>query len=100
MLFSRMVAGRNPVSRENPRNRVMARTATGIDADTVIPTLRTRYRDEAAKISPRQVPVTTAETVNSRGAFSGGTNGSNPGGVGSVAVAMSGVRGRRGGPRG
>ena len=47
MLFSRMVAGRFPSSFEKNRNRVIDITATGIDAETVIPTFSTRYSDEA-----------------------------------------------------
>ena len=65
MLFSRMVARRRPNACERPRNSVMASTATGIDADTVMPTLSTRYSDEAAKIRPSDVPRTTADKVNS-----------------------------------
>ena len=42
MLFSRIVAGRVPVAVEKSRKRVIERTATGIDAETVIPTRRTR----------------------------------------------------------
>ncbi len=46
MLFSRMVAGRmkwrTTGSLEKTRNSVIDSTATGIDADTVMPTLSTR----------------------------------------------------------
>jgi hypothetical protein len=42
MLFSRIVARRTPKALERPRKIVIARTATGIDAETVIPTLRKR----------------------------------------------------------
>ena len=42
MLFSRMVARRTPKTRVKTRNRVMERTATGIEADTVMPTFSTR----------------------------------------------------------
>ena len=41
MLFSRMVASRNPIF-DRMRKRVMEMTATGIDALTVRPTFRTR----------------------------------------------------------
>ena len=47
MLFSSMVA------RPRTRNSVMERTAIGIDALTVMPTLRARYTDDAAKIIPK-----------------------------------------------
>jgi hypothetical protein len=42
MLFSRIVVDLVPNARERPRKIVIARTATGIDADTVMPTLRNR----------------------------------------------------------
>ena len=42
MLFSRIVARRKTGIREIARNNVIDSTATGIDADTVIPTLSTR----------------------------------------------------------
>ena len=44
---------------------MIARTATGIDAETVIPTLRKRYSDDAPKTIPSIDPSTTAENVNS-----------------------------------
>ena len=47
MLFSRMVALRTFSALEKARNRVMDRTAMGTDADTVSPTLSTRYSDDA-----------------------------------------------------
>ena len=42
MLFSRMLGARTPKTRDRPRNSVIASTATGIDADTVMPTFSTR----------------------------------------------------------
>ena len=42
MLFSRIVAGRKPNARERPRKIVIASTATGMEAETVMPTLRNR----------------------------------------------------------
>ena len=42
MLFSRIVARLVPNARERPRKIVIDSTATGIDADTVMPTLRNR----------------------------------------------------------
>ena len=42
MLFSRMVARRMRKTFDRTRNSVIDRTATGIDAETVRPTLRTR----------------------------------------------------------
>ena len=73
MLFSRMVARRMPNSRENSRNKVIDSTATGIDADTVMPTLSTRYSDEAPKTMPSTAPTITAGQVNSGNWTSSGT---------------------------
>ena len=42
MLFSRIVARRMPKAREMPRKIVIDSTATGIEAETVMPTLRNR----------------------------------------------------------
>jgi hypothetical protein len=64
MLFSRMVAFRNP-NLESSRNNVIEITATGIEALTVNPTLRTRYKDEAPKTIPRRVPTSKGSGVNS-----------------------------------
>ncbi len=65
MLFSRIVVRRRPKMREKTRNSVMDRTATGIDADTVMPTFSTRYSDEAPKTRPSREPAMTARQVNS-----------------------------------
>ena len=51
----------------------MATTATGIDAETVMPTFMTKYNDDAAKINPNAVPVTSAGIVNSFGLSLAGT---------------------------
>jgi hypothetical protein len=53
----------------------MESTATGIDALTVIPTLRARYTEEAAKTIPRIAPIATARNVNSLGVSEAGING-------------------------
>src|SRR6185369_14770953 len=76
MLFSRIVARRIRVMAEKARNSEIERTAMGIDAETVIPTFSTRYIDDAEKMMPRIVPVSTAGQVNS-GMFTcvGETNG-------------------------
>ena len=50
---------------EKPRNSVIDSTATGIDADTVMPTLSTRYSDDAPKTMPSTAPTSTAGQVNS-----------------------------------
>ena len=42
MLFSRMVARRTPNTREKRRKSVIESTATGIEAETVMPTFSTR----------------------------------------------------------
>ncbi len=42
MLFSRIVAGRTLNARARPRNSVIESTATGIEAETVMPTFSTR----------------------------------------------------------
>ncbi len=73
MLFSRIVADRVPVHFENARNSVIESTATGIDADTVIPTRRTRYSDDAPKTIPRIAPSATAVQVSSGGLLAAGT---------------------------
>ena len=65
MLFSRMVERRKPVSFEMARNSVIDSTAMGTDADTVMPTLSTRYSDDAPKMTPRKAPTSTADQVNS-----------------------------------
>ena len=51
-------------------------TATGIDADTVMPTLSTRYSDEAPKMMPSTAPTSTAGQVNSGITTLSGTCGS------------------------
>src|SRR3954466_14896280 len=75
ILFSRIVARRVPNARDRPRKIVIASTATGIDAETVIPTLRNRYSDDAPKTIPSTVPSSTAETVSSGISCSSGTYG-------------------------
>ena len=70
MLFSRIVA------RVKRRKSVMDMTAMGMDAETVIPTLRARYTEEAAKMMPRMAPMMTARAVNSRGCSEAGMKGS------------------------
>ena len=51
------------------------RTATGIEADTVMPTFSTRYSDEAPNTMPRIAPISTAGQVNSGSWASSATNG-------------------------
>ncbi len=60
MLFSRMVAGRKPKILLKARKRVIDKTATGIDAETVSPTRSTRYSDDAPKTIPSSAPASTA----------------------------------------
>src|SRR5207237_8913152 len=75
LLLSRSVVRRKPGSLLSTRNNVLDRTASGIDADTVMPTLSTRYREEAPKIMPSSAPATTAGQVNSGSWTSSGTYG-------------------------
>jgi hypothetical protein len=65
MLCSRMVASRAP-SLDKIRNSVIEITATGIEAETVSPTFRTRYSDEAPKMIPKSVPTISGSGVSSR----------------------------------
>ncbi len=65
MLFSKIVVRRMPNSRDKARNNVIDNTATGIEAETVIPTRSTRYSDEAPKMIPSTAPMITADQVNS-----------------------------------
>ncbi len=60
-----MVAGFKRMALPSQRNSVIDKTATGIDADTVRPTLSPRYTDEAAKMMPRIEPMISARTVSS-----------------------------------
>ena len=51
---------------------MIASTATGIDAETVMPTLRNRYNDEAPNTIPSSEPTSTGAQVSSgRSALSG-----------------------------
>ena len=59
------MGGKIRVTADKPRNKETDKTAIGIDADTVIPTLSTKYIDDAAKMIPRIAPVITADHVNS-----------------------------------
>jgi hypothetical protein len=69
ILFSRIV------DLPNSLKRVMESTAMGIEALTVIPTLRARYTEEAAKTIPRIAPIATARNVNSLGLSEAGIKG-------------------------
>ena len=82
MLFSRIVDSRPPALLAMP-NSVIAITATGIDALTVNPTFSTRYSDEAPKIMPRIVPMTSARQVSSGNCADAGMYGWTAGGLGS-----------------
>jgi hypothetical protein len=55
------------------RKKATASTAMGIEAETVSPILRARYTLEAAKITPRIAPRTTARIVSSAGDLVGDT---------------------------
>ena len=66
MLFSRIVARRVPKAFEKARNSVIDSTATGIDAETVMPTLSTRYSDDAPKMMPRTAPSSDGRPRSAR----------------------------------
>ena len=53
----------------------------GTEAETVRPTRRARYTDEAPNSSPRIEPRATARTVSSQGSSASGTYGLNTGGA-------------------
>ena len=53
----------------------MAKTAMGMEAETVRPAFKARYTVEAPKIIPKAAPVRTDLTVNSAMFVSGETNG-------------------------
>src|ERR1700733_15116990 len=55
----------------------MEMTATGIDALTVRPTFKTRYKEDAPKIIPSTVPVIRGSAVNSRISTPAGIKGLN-----------------------
>src|SRR5918998_945598 len=82
MLFSRMV------DLPSVRKKATARTAIGIEADTVSPIFRARYTLEAAKMIPRIAPRITARSVSSAGDWVGGTYGLN------VGASVGGATGR------
>src|SRR4051794_30855618 len=89
MLFSRMVALRTPNAFEKARNRVIESTAIGTEAETVSPTLRTRYSDDAPNRMPSSAPVRTVGQVNSGGDSVGGTNGWWAGGAAGSGAGVS-----------
>ncbi len=98
MLFSRIVARRKPNACEKARNSVIDSTAMGTDADTVMPTLSSRYSDDAPNRMPSPAPSRTACQVNSGMLAASGTYGSclgvsgaeTPGGEGGVVVMLVG----------
>ena len=90
ILFSKMVAGRNPNIRLKARNSVIDSTATGIEAETVIPTFSTRYSDDVPKTIPSSAPTITACHVNSGMRVSSATYGLFPPDV--PALESSGLR--------
>ena len=71
MLFSRMLASLPPIFLARPK-KVIAITATGIDALTVRPTLSTRYSEEAPNTMPSKVPRNSARKVISGSRASSG----------------------------
>ena len=71
MLFSRMVESLPPAFLASP-NKVIAITATGIEALTVSPTFRTRYSDEAPNTMPSTTPISSARKVISGSCASAG----------------------------
>jgi hypothetical protein len=67
MLFSRIV------DLPRVRKNATARTAIGMEAETVRPILSARYTLEAANTMPRIAPRITARSVSSAGDWVGGT---------------------------
>ena len=43
----------------------MDKTATGIDAETVIPTFKAKYKEEAPKRIPKKTPIKMGPKVSS-----------------------------------
>ena len=62
-------------ARAAQRKIVMESTATGMDAETVSPTLSPRYTEEAANRMPRTLPRMSPRRVSSRMTVSGATKG-------------------------
>ena len=73
-VFSRIEA-RPPSTCENARKRVIEMTAIGTEAETVRPTLRARYTEEAPKTRPSREPIARARRVSSGRRASSGTKG-------------------------
>ncbi len=71
-VFSRIEA-RPPSTFEKARNTVIEMTAMGTEAETVSPTRRARYTDEAPKITPRSAPMTSARRLSSGSLSPAGT---------------------------
>ena len=66
MLFSRIVARPEAEHLEKARNSVIDRTATGIEAETVMPDLEHQIERRGAEDNAQQVtPSSTADQVNS-----------------------------------
>src|SRR5206468_1880084 len=76
-VFSRIEA-RPPRAREKARNIVMEMTAIGTEAETVSPTRRARYTEEAPKTTPSSEPIRRARRVSSGSFCSGATKGLKP----------------------
>src|SRR5215831_13933605 len=89
-----MLASRPP-SLDQRRKSVSEITATGMDALTVIPTFKTRYKEEAPNNIPSNVPIIRARGVNSGKLLSGETYGRKAGrdsrSLGRGGVTCSGV---------
>ena len=88
MLFSRIDESLPPTFLARP-NRVMAITATGIEALTVRPTFSTRYSEEAPKTIPRMTPMNSARKVISGSFASAGIYGFTAPGIASFAINKS-----------
>jgi hypothetical protein len=55
----------------------MDKTATGIEADTVIPTFKAKYKDEAPNRIPKKTPIKMGPRVSSANFSEDGIKGLN-----------------------
>ncbi len=95
-VFSRIEA-RPPRRWEKARKRVMEMTAIGTEAETVSPTRRARYTEEAPNTTPSSEPIRRALAVSSGSSCSAATKGLK--GAGDAGVSAKGRTSGRAGTR-